>query len=119
MKKWSILIVLVVVTLVLVVVATVPAAVERATEFTRTEITLSEYYRLTPADIRAVETIRHEGRLDGFVVIDNLTVYEILALSTTDETRLRQLAQLHLAMDQQVIDQLKRYGAIFREEAKR
>ena len=95
------------------------AAKEGETQYTQTELILSQHYRLTPAEIREVETIRAEGRFDGFVDLDNLTIYEVLALQTDDEARLRRLARLYLKMDRAIIAKLQRFSVIYTQEAKR
>ena len=88
---------------------------ETKTEYTELEISMSQLFSLTPAEIRKWERIKQTQQFRGLVESD-LSVYETLALTTDNEQELRRLAILLAKMNTQLVKKLIRFDELYQEE---
>ena len=84
------------------------------TKYTKTELTMSEHFGLTPAEIRKWEYLKETQQFYGLVESD-LSVYEMLALSTDDEQELRRLAVLLAKMNIKIIRKLAHFDQLYQD----
>ena len=86
-------------------------------EYTKTELTMSKHFGLTPAEIRKWEYLKETQQFYGLVESD-LSVYEMLALSTDDEQELRRFAVLLARMNIKIIRKLAHFDQLYQGAVK-
>ena len=84
------------------------------TTYTETELSMSEHFDLTPAEIRKWTHLKETQQFHGLVQSD-LSVYEMLALATNDEAELRRLARLFAQMNLRLIKKLVYFDELYQE----
>lgn len=90
---------------------------EQDSQYTHTEIMLSQHLHLSPQEIRRWQTLQQaKGSLQGFVAYDKLSVYEILALHTDDTKEIERLAKLLAMHNIKVITKLKHFERIYQQQ---
>jgi len=87
-------------------------------EETRTKTLLSRHLHLTTQEITQWHQIKESNVLQGFVDLENMSVYEVLAMQTNDPNELKRLARLFAQHNRKIIAKLQQFERIYQQEVK-